>query len=87
MFKERRKSPRHVINRMAQFHSEVCPMPRPILLTDISERGARLFTDIDMPPTFVLAVSGEGVNERRDCRIVWKLGGEIGVEFVTPTRL
>ena len=86
MFKERRKAPRHAINRMAQFHSEVCPMPRPILLTDISESGARLFTDIDMPPTFVLAVSGEGVNERRDCRIVWKLGGEIGVEFVTPAR-
>ena len=74
MFKERRKNPRHIINRMAQFHSEVCPTPRSILVTDISERGARLFTDIDMPPTFVLSVSGEGLNERRDCRVIWKLG-------------
>ena len=57
-------------------------MPRPILVTDISDRGARLFTDIDIPPKFTLSVSGEGVNERRDCRVVWKLGGEVGVEFV-----
>ncbi len=87
MFIERRKSPRRSINRVAQFHSESCPTPRPILLTDLSARGARLFTEIEMPPIFTLSVSGDGVNERRDCRVVWQLGGEIGVEFINARRI
>lgn len=82
VFKEKRKVPRHVFNRMAQFQNEICPLPRSILVTDISERGARLFSEIEMPPTFTLSLSGEGVAMRRDCRVVWQLGGEIGVEFV-----
>lgn len=82
VFKERRKVPRRIFNRVAQFHSEICPLPRPILVTDISERGARLFTEIEIPPTFTLSVSGEGMTMRHDCRVVWRLGGELGVEFV-----
>lgn len=87
MFKERRNSPRRVVNRMAQFHSEICPIPRAILLTDLSERGARLFTDLEMPPTFTLSITGDDVNEQHDCRVVWQLGGEIGIEFIPPARL
>lgn len=82
MFKERRKLARRRINRVAQFHSEVSPLPRTCVVTDISEGGARLYSDIDMPPTFTLSVSGEGVNVRRECRVVWRLGGELGVEFI-----
>ena len=87
MFKERRKSLRRVVNRMAQFHSEICPTPRTILLTDLSERGARLFTDLEMPSNFTLLITGDGVNEQHDCRLIWQLGGEIGIEFITPPRI
>ena len=81
-FVERRKSSRRRINRVAQFHSEISPTPRTCMVTDISEGGARLYCEIDIPPKFTLWVSGEGVNERRECRVVWRLGGELGVEFI-----
>lgn len=67
---------------MAQFHSEISPTPRGVMVTDISEAGARLYSEIDMPPKFTLSVSGEGVRLRRECRVVWRLGGELGVEFI-----
>ena len=86
MFKERRKNARRSINRVAQFQSEVSPLPRTCTITDISEAGARLFSDIEMPPVFTLSVSGEGVNVRRECRVVWRLGGELGVEFTDRRR-
>lgn len=71
-----------MINRVAQFHSEVSPIPRPCMLTDISEGGARLYSEIAMPPTFTLAVSGDGINVKRECRVMWRLGGELGVQFI-----
>jgi len=86
VFKERRKIPRRMINRVAQFNSEFSSVPRSCMVTDISEDGARLFSEIEMPPTFTLSVSGEGVNVRRECRVVWRLGGELGVEFIDRTR-
>ena len=52
------------------------------MVTDISEGGARLYSETAMPDTFTLAISGEGKAVRRDCRVVWRLGGECGVEFV-----
>ena len=86
VFLERRKTARRTINRIAQFHSEVSPMPRPCMVTDLSEGGARLYSEIDMPPAFTLSVSCDGRNLRRDCRVAWRLGGELGVEFVGQMR-
>ncbi len=86
MFLERRRLQRRAINRVAQFHSEISPIPRAVMVTDISEGGARLYSDIDMPPQFTLSVSGEGLNLRRQCRVVWRLGGELGVEFTDRAR-
>lgn len=84
---ERRKLPRRRINSIAQFHSEVSPSPRSVRVTDISEGGARLYTEIDMPPRFTLTVTGDdGINIRRDCRVIWQLGGELGVEFTDTSR-
>jgi len=81
--KERRKAPRRVINRMAEFQGSMGSLPRTCMVTNISDTGARLFTEIiDIPERFTLSVSGEGVVYRHECRLVWRLGGELGVEFV-----
>jgi hypothetical protein len=77
---------RRAFNRVAKFHCEISPVPRGIMVTDISEGGARLYTDIEMPPTFTLSVSGEGIDLQRECRVIWRLGGELGVEFITRVR-
>jgi hypothetical protein len=82
MFFERRKSARGTLNRVAHFHSEITPTPRACMVTDISEGGARLYSEIDMPPVFTLSVSRDGEEISRECRVVWQLGGELGVEFI-----
>ena len=71
-----------MISRVAHFTSDVSPTPRPCLLTDISDGGARLYSEIDMPPKFTLTVSGDGPILKRECRVAWQLGGELGVEFI-----
>ena len=81
--KERRKAPRHAINRMAEFQAGLGSLPRPCMVTDISDSGARLFTEIvDVPKRFTLSVIGDGGTVQRECRVIWRLGGELGVEFV-----
>jgi hypothetical protein len=82
MLKERRREERYVINRVAKFRLNPKARPRECLVTDISKLGARLFVDgIDMPEQFELFIEGlEGT--RRECTVMWRLGGEIGVAFV-----
>ena len=81
MLKDRRSAPRRVINRVAKFHSGVGSLPRDCMVTDISERGARLYSEVEMPEQFTLTLTGEGEQLLRECRVVWRLGGELGVEF------
>jgi hypothetical protein len=86
MFGERRKHQRFSINRIAKFYAESGSLPRDCTITDISESGARLFTSGDeMPDQFMLLITGDKA-VREECRVVWRLGGEVGVEFVTKER-
>lgn len=79
---ERRKHERHVINRAAKFRSEAGALPRECLITDISKYGARLFVDgVEVPDHFELMIaSAEGIT--RQCDVMWRLNGEVGVAFV-----
>jgi PilZ domain-containing protein len=79
---DRRQIQRRVINRVAKFQNGLGSLPRDCLVTDLSDRGARLYSEIDMPETFTLSMTGEGEQLRRECRVVWRLGGELGVEFI-----
>ncbi len=84
MIKDRRKLKRRIINRVAQYHCGLGSLPRTCTITDLSDGGARLYSETELPETFTLSLSGEGVNARRECRIVWRLGGECGVAFIDP---
>ena len=90
MIEERRRDRRFVINRIAKYQADSGALPRDCMITDISKQGARLFADgSEVPDQFLLMISGEGEGEkgsRRECRVVWRLGGEIGVTFVGPER-
>ncbi len=86
MFAERRKLARRVINRTAQFCSDDGSLPRDCMVVDISDSGARLYSEVDVPAAFTLAVSKNSVNTPRDCRVVWRVGGEFGVEFTDRLR-
>jgi hypothetical protein len=82
--KERRLTPRRPINRIAKFHSGLGSLPRECMVTDISDRGARLYSEAEVPEQFTLSLSGDGVDVRQECRVIWRLGGELGVEFIGP---
>ena len=87
MFGERRKHERFNINRIAKFYAESGSLPRDCTITDISETGARLFTSGDeMPDQFMLLITGDKQPVREECRVMWRLGGEVGVQFVTKER-
>ena len=86
MVDDRRRHRRYTINRIAKFQTDSGALPRDCMITDISKQGARLFADaINVPDRFDLLISGE-VGTRRECQVVWRLGGEIGVTFVGPER-
>ncbi|MGH6740475.1 MAG: PilZ domain-containing protein [Bradyrhizobium sp.] len=84
MVGERRRDRRYSINRIAKFRTDVGSLPRDCMITDISRLGARLFVDsADLPDQFRLIIAGDEC-EDRECRVVWRLGGEIGVTFIGP---
>lgn len=86
MFHDRRRASRRTINRVAQYQVAPGALPRTLMITDISDTGARLYSETDLPATFTLSVTGEGVGAQRDCRVVWRLGGEYGVSFTDRAR-
>ena len=54
-------------------------LPRDCWVTDISDGGARLFVEgYELPDQFTLVL--ENVRPR-ECRVVWRLGHEVGCEF------
>jgi hypothetical protein len=83
---DRRRERRQVINRIAKYQADAGTLPRDCMITDISKQGARLFADgVEVPDQFHLLISGEN-GTRRECQVVWRLGGEIGVKFIGPER-
>ena len=86
MFGERRKHQRHIINRVAKYQTDSGALPRDCIITDISQGGARLLiAGPDVPDQFHLTISGEKL-VREECSVVWRLGEEIGVTFVTKQK-
>jgi len=86
MLDERRRDKRHNINRLAKIVLESGAFARDCMITDISDRGARLHTEApNIPNSFILMITGDKVI-REECRVVWQLGYEIGVEFANDKR-
>jgi hypothetical protein len=80
---DRRKTPRRAVSRVVKLELDSgVPSNHPALLvTDISDGGARLFAqNVEVPKTFALVFTETGI--RRECRMVWQIGPEVGIEFV-----
>jgi hypothetical protein len=87
MFKESRRTQRHALSRWAKVRTKSGSLPRDCLLIDISDTGIRLHAEaFEVPDDFVLLLEGDkGPGTARECRVVWRLGFEIGAAF-TDTR-
>ncbi len=82
MTRDRRKFERYATRGAAKIHLAGSPFLRDCMITDVSDGGVRLYVEgMEVPDDFALYF-GEAADERRMCRVVWRLGREIGVAFV-----
>jgi hypothetical protein len=81
---ESRKKPRRLAHHAAKIVTDGKARPRNCVVADISEDGARLVLDgdIELPDDFLLLL-GKGDGDARRCRLVWRTGATVGVEFMT----
>jgi hypothetical protein len=79
---ELRKKPRRQFHYNASLLLEGARLPVPCAIADISASGARLHIegDLELPEKFILLLTRSG-EARRMCRVVWRNGQDVGVEF------
>jgi PilZ domain-containing protein len=78
----RRKSLRRHFGYPGQLQFEEGVPPRACSIIDMSESGAQLDVhgDSNVPGEFSLLIGGNS-HVRRQCRVVWRSGSRVGVEF------
>lgn len=79
---ERRHSERHAVRGLAKIQTGTGSLPRDCWISDVSDGGVRLHAEgFEVPDEFVLLLSASA-GGRRECRVVWRLGHEVGAEFL-----
>ena len=80
MFANRRKSERRVCRRVAKISLSSNSLPRDCTITDVSTGGVRLIAEYpEIPPQFTIIFAPD---HQRKCRLAWRIGCEIGAEFI-----
>ena len=84
-FTERRRSLRERVRYSGWVDIGDGSLPRPCAVVDVSEDGARIMVapDAHLPPEFSLVFTRYGRISRR-CRLVWRRGVAVGVEYLGP---
>jgi hypothetical protein len=81
MKKDRRQTQRFRVSGPAKIRQNAGGLPRDCWVSDISDGGVRLHAEhVEVPDEFVLFFPALG-NHPRECRVVWRLGFEVGAEF------
>jgi hypothetical protein len=78
---DRRKTTRRTFNRLGRFFSDLSGQHE-CMIVDLSEGGARLHTNVETPPAFALTVLTDAGAIQHRCKVIWRLGDEVGVEFL-----
>ncbi len=81
MLLDRRKVARRTFNRIGRFYSDLSGQHE-CMIVNLSEAGARLHSQIETPPAFALMISTDTGAIQKKCKVVWRLGHEVGVEFL-----
>jgi hypothetical protein len=78
----RRRSERLALRGLAKIQLGTGSLPRDCWISDVSDGGVRLHAEgVAVPDEFILMLPG-AAGGRRECRVVWRLGHEVGAEFV-----
>jgi PilZ domain len=81
MLLDRRKNSRQTFNRLGRFYSDLSGQHE-CMIVDLSEGGARLHTHTETPPVFALTILTDAGAIQKRCKVIWRLGHEVGVEFL-----
>ena len=79
---ELRKNPRRPFHYTAKIYTDGTTPPQNCTISDVSQTGARLLLEreTELLDRFILVLSRNG-GPRRRCRVVWRDGATLGVEF------
>ena len=81
--RERRRHVRREVITTAWLRFADSTVPHVCVLSDVSERGARLsVTDMDVVPTEFTLLLERNAPSGTSCRVVWRSGDQIGLEFI-----
>jgi len=81
MAADRRRTVRYATNGVVHIQSTIGGPVKDCRLTDISDGGVRLYAEgLQVPDDFHIWLTPDNVQRRR-CRVVWRLGHEVGAEF------
>ena len=76
----RRKSERVPCRRVAKIQFGTGSLPRDCTITDVSQGGVKVIAEyLDIPSEFTIIFS---TGNPRHCRLAWRIGCELGAEFV-----
>jgi hypothetical protein len=83
---KQRQATRHRENRQGWVDVDDGSPPRACNLWDVSETGVRITIEspTGVPGEFFLILSKDG-KDRRQCRVAWRSGGQIGARFLSTT--
>jgi hypothetical protein len=81
MLTSRREPTGFTFNRYARIQAESNGPTRDCLIVSLSDRMVRLHCDIaEVLNEFTLTIP-EAKRQRRSCRVIWRLGFEVGAQF------
>ena len=80
MLANRRQSERRHCRRVAKIQFGTGSLPRDCMITDLSNGGAKIIAEyLDIPSQFTIIFS---TGNPRQCRLAWRIGCELGAEFI-----
>jgi hypothetical protein len=80
MLMNRRSSERRPCRRVAKIQFGTGSLPRDCTITDVSAGGVKVIAEyLDIPPEFTIILS---TGNPRQCRLAWRIGHELGAQFV-----
>jgi hypothetical protein len=80
MLVNRRRSERRECKRVAKIQFGTGSLPRDCMITDVSDGGAKIIAEyFDIPTEFTIIFS---TGNPRQCRLAWRIGCELGAEFI-----
>jgi PilZ domain len=86
MFRERRYSSRLAFNRHARIQADADGPTCDCLIVNLSHSGVRLNCDIAESLGDFWLIVDDAKRPRRSCRVVWRIGLEIGATFTDVER-